>query len=287
MSPKSSTNRARRGERIYEMKETPNTAATGERMDPEHHFRFDCSPGVSCFTQCCQDVTIVLTPYDVMRLKERLGMSSQAFVDTHTIVLPKKGRLIPLVILKMREEDKRCPFVTGAGCMVYEDRPWPCRMFPLDMNDDGTFRTITSPERCQGFDRPETWRISEWLVAQGIVPYDQMNSLFAEITAPLQADAPDIDNPKITQMLFMAMYNLDRFRDFVFQSSFLKRFEVDPLQIEKIKRKDEELLKFAFNWIKFGLFGQLLFKIRQETSECAARPTAVPPPGDEGPPGVG
>lgn len=258
-----------------------SSAAIGERMDPEHHFRFDCSPGVPCFTQCCRDVTIVLTPYDVLRLKEGLGMSSGAFLDAHTIILPKKGRLIPLVILKMNGEDKRCPFVTEAGCTVYEDRPWPCRMFPLDMNDDGTLRAITSPERCQGFGRPETWRIAEWLAAQGIVPYDQMNRLFTEITAPLQADAPDIDNPKIAQMVFMAMYNLDKFRDFVFNSSFLQRFHVDRLKCEKIKRKDTELLKFAYDWIKFGLFGQILFKVRQEAPQ-GETDAAVPPPGDEG-----
>ncbi|MDY6974018.1 MAG: YkgJ family cysteine cluster protein, partial [Thermodesulfobacteriota bacterium] len=46
------------------------------RMDPQHILQFNCTPGVACFTQCCQDVTIVLTPYDVLRLKNALGISS-------------------------------------------------------------------------------------------------------------------------------------------------------------------------------------------------------------------
>ncbi len=69
-------------------------------------------------------------------------------------------------------------------------------------------------------------------------------------------------------MLFMALYNIDKFRDFVFNSTFLDRFEVEePDRIEKIKSSDEELLKFAFDWIKFGLFGEKLFWVKEPPPE--------------------
>jgi hypothetical protein len=233
-------------------------------MDPEHRFRFKCGPGVACFTQCCQDINIVLTPYDVIRLKNALGLSSDEFLDKHALIMAKKDRLIPLVVLKMNEDDKRCPFVSREGCAVYENRPWACRMYPLDMNDDGTFRLITDASRCLGLREKEEWEIREWLMDQGIVPYDEMNTLLSSLTTPLQAQDLDIDNPEIQKMVFMALYNVDKFRDFVFKSSFLDRFELDPARIEKIKRDDEELLKFAIEWIKFGLFGEKLFTVKQE-----------------------
>jgi len=236
------------------------------RLDPEHIFQFNCDPGVSCFTQCCQDVTIVLTPYDVVRLKKCLEISSDEFLDKYTIIIPKEKRLIPLVILKMNEGDKKCPFVTDEGCMVYEDRPWSCRMYPLDMSDDGTFHLITDSSSCRGLHENHQWRIGDWLVDQGIVPYDEMITRFSEITSPLQAKEPDIDNPQITQMTFMALYNLDKFREFVFKSTFLDRFDVDAITIEKIKRSDVELLKFAFDWVKFGIFGQKLFWVKENPS---------------------
>ena len=65
----------------------------------------------------------------------------------------------------------------------------------------------------------------------------------------------------------MALYNIDKFKDFVFNSTFLNRFEVEPNRIEKIKRNDEELLKFAFDWIKFGLFGEKLFWVKEDPPE--------------------
>jgi hypothetical protein len=90
-----------------------------------------------------------------------------------------------------------------------------------------------------------------------------MNQLFSEITAPLQAQELDIDNPRIFQMTFMALYNLDKFRQFVFKSSFLDRFELEDMAIEKLNRSDVELLKFSFDWVKFGLFGQKTLHVRE------------------------
>ena len=233
------------------------------KMTPEHIFSFKCHAGTSCFTQCCRDVTIVLTPYDILRLKKRLGISSEEFLDRYTLIFPQKDRLIPLVILSMNENDKKCVFVTERGCTIYEDRPWPCRMYPLNMDDDGTFSLIARADRCRGLDEEDVWRIGDWLSDQGIVPYEEMNAFFSGITIPLQSQKIDIDNPQITKMLFMALYNIDKFKEFVFKSTFLDRFEVEQTRIEKIKKSDEELLKFAFDWIKFGLFGEKLFWVKE------------------------
>ena len=234
------------------------------RMEADQPFQFRCGPGVPCFTDCCRDITIVLTPYDVVRLKNALQISSEEFLDQYTIIIPREKRLIPMVVLKMNEDnDKRCSFVSENGCTVYNDRPWPCRMYPLNMNDDGTFGLIADPAKCKGLEQPDHARISSWLIEQGVPMYDEMNMLFSQITAPLQAQELDIDNPKIYQMTFMALYNLDKFKDFIFKSSFLDRFVIEDITIEKLKRNDVELLKFSFDWIKFGIFGQKTLQVKK------------------------
>jgi Fe-S-cluster containining protein len=243
-------------------KKRANDVERGLRMEREHQFRFNCHPEISCFTKCCQDITIVLTPYDVLRLKNGLGISSDEFLEKHTLIVPQEKRLIPIVILKMNEDDKKCPFVSKKGCVVYNDRPWPCRMYPLDIKDDGTFSLITDRSKCLGLVEKDLWKISDWLSDQKIEPYEEMNEQLSSITIPLQARELDIDNPKINQMTFMALYNLDKFREFVFKSTFLDRLEVEPERIEKIRNNDEDLLKFSYDWIKFGLFGKKVFGVK-------------------------
>ena len=179
-------------------------------MEPEHIFRFNCNPGIPCFTQCCQDITIVLTPYDILRMKKNLGISSDEFLEKYTLIVPKEKHVIPLIILKMNEEDKKCPFVSEKGCDVYEDRPWPCRMYPLDVNDDGTFSVIAASSKCQGLTMEDEWKISDWLHDQGITPYEKRNEQLSELTISLSTWQLDIDNPKVTKMVTMALYNLDK-----------------------------------------------------------------------------
>jgi hypothetical protein len=56
-------------------------------------------------------------------------------------------------------------------------------------------------------------------------------------------------------MTFMAAYNADRFREFVFGSSLLKRFRVKPELLSKIKKDDAQLMLLGFDWIKLFLWG--------------------------------
>jgi Fe-S-cluster containining protein len=236
-----------------------------QRFEEVHAFQFRCHPEVSCFTNCCQDINIVLTPYDVLRMKNGLGITSEEFLDKHTIIIPKEGKLLPVVILKLNEDDKQCPFVTkDEGCKIYNDRPWPCRMYPLTMNNDGTYSLITDTSRCKGLEEDDTNKVIEWLHTQEIEEYDELNEFLSSLTIQLEAQKLNIENPQIQQMIFMSLYNIDKFRKFVFESTFLDRLEVEEDILEKIKKSDTDLLKFAFEWIKFGLFGKKVFWVKEK-----------------------
>ncbi|MBW2091628.1 MAG: YkgJ family cysteine cluster protein, partial [Deltaproteobacteria bacterium] len=220
-------------------------------------FRFDCHPGVACFTKCCADINIFLGPYDVLRLKQRLGISSSEFLDEYAYLLSTQNQVIPLVVLKMSDNEKKtCPFVTPEGCQVYEDRPWPCRMYPLDMDADEKFAILADGESCLGLKEDKEMRIIEWLEDQGIMEYQRAYNYFTEIANHPKLAELDVTNPQVKSMIIMATYNLDKFREFIFQSSFLDIFDLDENFIEQLRVDDTELLRFGMDWIKFGLFGE-------------------------------
>ncbi|MFC1817173.1 MFS transporter [Thermodesulfobacteriota bacterium] len=91
---------------------------------PSETFLFSCSRPVACFNDCCQDLNQFLTPFDILRLKNRLGIPSNVFLERFTTehIGPKSG--LPVITLKADPASQpKCPFVTPAGCSVYEDRP--------------------------------------------------------------------------------------------------------------------------------------------------------------------
>ncbi len=240
-----------------------------KKLSLRDHFRFNCHPGVSCFTKCCADINIFLGPYDVLRLKNRLGLSSSDFLDKYTYLLSTQNQIIPLVVLKMSDdENKSCQFVTPEGCQVYEDRPWPCRMYPLDMDEEEKFSVMADPESCLGLKENQEMMVIEWLEDQGILDYQRAYNYFNEIVNHPKLKELDVTNPQIKSMITMATYNLDKFREFVFNSSFLDIFDLEENFLEQLRVDDTELLRFGMDWIKFGLFGEKTIKIKPEVLEA-------------------
>ncbi len=61
----------------------------------------------------------MLTPYDVLRMKRSLGIDSSEFLEQYTLRLQNAEQKFPIVILKMEEQSKRCPFLNEKGCGIY------------------------------------------------------------------------------------------------------------------------------------------------------------------------
>ena len=241
-------------------------------------FGFTCHPDVPCFNSCCADINIVLTPADVLRLARRLEIDTRQFLETYTTNPITKDLQIPMVMLRMTDkEGKPCPFVGEEGCGVYEDRPWACRMYPLGMaipparagEEPEPMFFVFEDDHCKGRfqeDRKE-WTAASWRTDQGIEDHEAREEGFRDLVShPWFIGGRTLD-PKRMHMLYTGCYDLDTFRSFVFESSFLDRFELDAEELEKIKTNDEALLRFAFRWLRFALFAEPTMKVREENTE--------------------
>ncbi len=235
------------------------------------HFRFLCHRDMECFTRCCAALSLVLMPYDILRLKNRLGLSSEKFLNAYTEMRFDRHPRFPMVVLKMKDEEGgKCPFLTSEGCAVYEDRPSACRIYPIGraaMNPGNAAGTqekyfVVREEHCLGFSEDHDWTIEDWLADQGLKEYDEMNAAWLDIVTSNQSLGPEKDIPRKLQMFGMASYNLDRFRGFVFKSRFLDLFDVSTELRDRIDSDDNALLAFAMDWLKFSLFGMKTMKPR-------------------------
>ncbi len=247
-------------------------------------FKFSCHKDLSCFNICCKHTDMLLTPYDILRMKTRLGLTSEEFLKKYTYVHIDEASSHPFAVLKMNDENEgKCPFVTPEGCSIYEDRPANCRYYPVGkgimMKDSERgpvpqefFFFIREPN-CKGYDQDSEWTIGTWRVSQGVDIYDEMNKEWAEIQ--LRRDNPG--KPKLNKdkqpLIYMASYDLDRFKKFVFESGFLNMFEMDSKELETMKSDDVALMKFGFKYLKYILMLEETLKIKDEfkkTKEPAA-----------------
>lgn len=245
------------------------------RMNRESAFRFSCHKNISCFNKCCTDVNIFLTPYDIIRLKNRLGISSQEFLDKFTILPIDENQNHPVVMLKMKDDaEKSCPFVGSEGCTVYKDRPWSCRMFPLGVaspkvngkDEAEDFYFLIEEPVCQGYREQKEQSVSEWMESQDVEDYSRMGNLFKEISLHDYFKEKKQLTPAKLEMFYTVCYNIDKFREFVFESTFLDRFDVEEETVGEIKKDDEELLKFGFDWLRFALFGEKTMRVKPASS---------------------
>jgi Fe-S-cluster containining protein len=231
----------------------------------DNRFRFRCHKDIECFTRCCKKLNLLLTPYDIIRLKNRLSLSSDIFLENYTVTRLDDRSRFPMVYLKMREDTaKSCPFVTSEGCTIYEDRPGACRIYPLgraatkpEGKRDAIERFfLVSEDHCLGFNEDTEWTLEEWMGNEGLYEYNEVNDKWMEIITSTGSIGEEKDMTKKIQMFSMASYNVDRFREFIFKSRFLELFEVEPGLIDKLASDDKELIIFAFRWLRFSLFGE-------------------------------
>jgi Fe-S-cluster containining protein len=238
-------------------------------------FSFACHPGLTCFNECCRDLKLVLTPYDILRLKKHLGLSSMDFLDRYVDIETGAHNNFPGVFLKMNQDQGRtCPFVTPAGCRVYPDRPGACRIYPLGRGSSKTkgqpatrelFFTIRE-NHCRGFEEPRSWSAETWMGDQGLVPYNYFNDLWMEIITHKGSLGAEETISKKLQMFFMASYNLDQFRQFVLKTRFLERFEVPETLERPIREDDEALLRLALQWLPFAFWGEPTLKLKEDAT---------------------
>jgi uncharacterized protein len=249
-----------------------------EKLTRKNRIKFKCYPGIGCFTKCCSGIRINLTPYDIFRLKNRLGLSYNDFLMEYTVPRSVDGTPLPITVLKLKEDEiKSCPFVTPNGCTVYTDRPVTCRYYPIGMaimkhyegKEGEDFFIRIKEDHCLGHNETKEWTIDEWRADQESDLYDEMNKDWMEVVLKAKTLGIVEFKQKSLDLFFMVSSNLDMFRDFVFNSSFLDSYDFDPEVIKNIKEDELELLKFSLKWLRFTMFGEGDIKVKADAKQKA------------------
>lgn len=228
------------------------------RINPGDPFSFSCHKDVDCFTHCCRQLELSLTPYDVLRLRRATGLNASELLDKYIIVEQEDTDIFPRFYLTMvNDGNDSCVFVTTEGCSIYTDRPGACRSYPMgrgvvrqQAGIEEVFVLLHEPH-CLGFLEKPIQTIERYTRFQGLELYNRFNDMLTEIQqhpfirngmrlSPLQVDT-----------YTLALYNLDEFREQITKHPEMIKGE---RALETID--DETLLTHAFQWLKQVLFDQ-------------------------------
>jgi Fe-S-cluster containining protein len=231
------------------------------RIQPDEKFCFQCHPDISCFNACCADLNCLLTPYDVLRLRGALGVSSNEFFEKYAELGMAPDTGFPYVLLKMQDSENRpCPFVSETGCTIYPDRPSACRTYPLgrgaSMTVDGTVVeqfVMVREEHCKGFEEVCDWTAGSWMEDQGLRPYNAFSDRYLDLVSKWQSTGKTLSKPQYA-MVYLALYRLDEFLDRVQKKSWLQQFGITAEQQKQLVEDEVERLKFAIKWLEIILF---------------------------------
>lgn len=240
-------------------------------------FQFRCHKDIACFNACCRNIDLQLTSYDILRLKNHLGLTSSEFVGRYTVPFEMDSHGMPGLKMATKPGTSECIHLTEEGCRVYEDRPAACRYYALgnmavrkkDSSEVEDAYFVVREEYCLGHEEPHEQTVAEYRVEQGLDKYDEMNSHWRRLILKKRSAGPAVGSPseRSLQLFDMCSYDLDSFREFIQSPKFKEVVELPPEQEQELIDDEESLHEFAMRFLEQVLFGVNSVKVRPGARE--------------------
>ncbi len=255
----------------------PHSPIEPVRLRADDTLRFRCHRGIACFNRCCENIDIMLTPWDVVRMARHFGISTREAIDRCTDDFAMDAKGMPGLRLRRRPDSTACIHLTPDGCGIYADRPAACRYYALGTVamrardaaevDDSFF--VVREAHCLGHDEPHEQTIAQYRSEQGVDAYDEANREWREIVLKKRSAGPTVGMPpaRSFELFFLASYDLDGFRRFVASDSFGAAFELAEETRAEVAVDDAAALRFAMRFLRQALFGEATIPVRPGVAE--------------------
>lgn len=248
-----------------------------QRLRLEDSFQFRCHKGIACFNACCRSIDISLTPYDIVRLKNRLGLASYEFLASYTSRFDMDAHGMPGVKLNPKAGTSECQFLGEDGCGVYEDRPSTCRYYALgtvSMRTTGgskeeDFYFLVKEPHCLGHDEPTTQTIGQYRAEQGVDVYDELNKAWRQAVLKKRSCGPTLGKPseRSLELFYLCSYDVDGLREFIKNPGFLEVFDLNDSTTQALLNDEVELMRFGFRILRQVLFGEISIPLKADARE--------------------
>lgn len=201
---------------------------------------------------------LALSPYDILRLRQALGLLSSEVLDRYVIEEFDDNDIFPRYYLTMVDDGRAsCVFVDKEGCQVYRDRPGACRAYPLGRaairNENGQADEkfiIIEEEHCLGFAESHTQTVQEYSQNQGLTEYNRFSDALGTLTMHPKIAGGFRPDKEQRDLYHLALYDIDSFREKLFAGDI----SLGETTCPEANIDDEQLLLFAIEWLTYRFF---------------------------------
>lgn len=180
-------------------------------LKPENTFHFECE---MC-GRCCRNrrEPILITGADLYRVARALDITMMNAMEDNTVGYIGENSHMPVLVLKERM-DGSCRLLRKGHCMVHNDKPAVCALYPLgriyDLRDD-SFHYFVNPVTCQPNRKDgKAWMLQEWLDEFKISETEKMTQAWNRLIGGLIAVTQKMNQEQITgrflDVLLSALY---------------------------------------------------------------------------------
>jgi len=233
----------------------------------DQSFCFRCDAQVACFNLCCADLNLVLSPYDVLMLRKGLEIESRAFLEEYTrvAIVPNTG--FPEFSLAMRDDlNKSCPFVTEAGCRIYQHRPSACRMYPVGRGacvaETGLIEerfVLIEETHCLGFQSELCWTAKTWQTDQNLEAYNRSNDRYLRLIDGWRRKDTALSREQLG-IAILALYRTDAFQRHIQAKGLLDKTSLSQSQRDQILQDEAQCLAFAMRWFESVILNKAAYQ---------------------------
>jgi len=114
---------------------------------------------------------------------------------------------------------------------------------------------VIKEPHCLGFNESKEWTVREWKQDQAVSLYDKMSDLLMDIISLKNRSGKKRLSHKENELFYLACYDLDRFRNLVFEERLWEARPVEEEVIKALEEDDVALMRFGIECIKGRLFG--------------------------------
>ena len=189
-------------------------------IQQDHQFTFECKD--ECMGRCCNNITILLDPWDIEIMARHLRVSGQNFLSEYGKYEFGYELKWPYVRLK-HAEDGPCIFMLEDGrCKIYPARSRNCRTFPIGravrfeldgMKIEKIFM-VDNMDFCLGHKSEKKWTVEEWFNDADCQKFYELSDLYLELIsyATTKLKSQVWMNRNIAQMMMPLLYGSDVLR---------------------------------------------------------------------------